>query len=91
VENVLDWEVARDVCGIRSFLGLSCYYRWFIDGFSKTTKPMTTLLEKKDEFKWTQKCQYDFEELKKVDDNTNFDLTRCAQVILCTVMSLMLG
>jgi hypothetical protein len=50
---------------IRSFLGLAGYYRRFIEGFSKIVKPLTTLLEKGREFKWDEKCQASFEELKK--------------------------
>jgi hypothetical protein len=40
------------------------YYRRFIEGFSKIAKPMTTLLAKKVEFKWTPACQESFEMLK---------------------------
>jgi hypothetical protein len=59
------------VSEIRSFLGLAGYYRRFIEGFSKIVKPLTTLLEKDREFKWTSACQSSFEELKKtVDRNT---------------------
>jgi hypothetical protein len=53
------------VSEIRSFLGLASYYRRFIEGFSKIVKPLTTLLEKDQEFKWTGACQSSFEELKK--------------------------
>jgi ribonuclease HI len=45
---------------IRSF-----NYRRFIEGFSKIVKPITTLLEKDIEFKWTGACEASFEELKK--------------------------
>ena len=50
---------------IRSFLGLAGYYRRFIEGFSKLVKPMTALLEKNAKFVWSEKCQANFEELKK--------------------------
>jgi hypothetical protein len=50
---------------IYSFLGLAGYYRRFIEGFSKLAKPMTTLLEKNAKFVWSDKCQVNFEELKK--------------------------
>jgi hypothetical protein len=40
------------------------YYRCFIEGFSNIARPMIALLAKKVEFKWTQKCQEAFEELK---------------------------
>jgi hypothetical protein len=41
------------------------YYRRFIEGFSKIARPMTTLLAKKVEFKWTPTCQDSFETLKR--------------------------
>jgi hypothetical protein len=65
VSDVLKWEAPRTVSEIRSFLGLAGYYRRFIEGFSKIVKPLTTLLEKDREFKWTGACQSSFEELKK--------------------------
>jgi hypothetical protein len=53
------------VAEIRSFLGLAGYYHRFIEGFSKIVKPLISLLEKGKEFKWDDKCQDSFEELKK--------------------------
>jgi hypothetical protein len=41
------------------------YYRHFIEGFSMIARPMTTLLAKKVEFKWTPACQESFEMLKQ--------------------------
>jgi hypothetical protein len=37
----------------------------FIEGFSKIARPMTALLAKKAEFKWTPACQKSFETLKE--------------------------
>jgi hypothetical protein len=65
VSDVLKWEPLRTVSEIRSFLRLVGYYRRFIQGLSKIVKPLTTLLEKDREFKWTTACQSNFEELKK--------------------------
>jgi hypothetical protein len=53
VQDVLGWNVPTSVGDIQSFLGLAGYYRRFIEGFSKITKPMTKLLEKDKKFKWT--------------------------------------
>jgi hypothetical protein len=46
VQDVLSWNVPTSVSEIQSFLGLARYYRSFIEGFSKISKPMTELLEK---------------------------------------------
>jgi hypothetical protein len=64
VADILNWKAPKDVRGIKSFIGMAGYYRCFIEGFSKIARPMTALLVKKVEFKWTQKCQEAFEELK---------------------------
>ena len=50
---------------IKSFLGLAGYYRRFIEGFSKIALPMTQLLQKGVEFKWTEAHQRSFDELKR--------------------------
>jgi hypothetical protein len=55
----------RDVHGIKSFIGMVGYYRHFIEGLSRIAKPMTVLLVKKVELKWTSECQESFEALKK--------------------------
>ena len=65
VQDVLNWKPPNNVSGIRSFLGLTRYYRRFIEGFSKLAKPMTALLEKNAKFIWSDKCQANFDELKK--------------------------
>jgi hypothetical protein len=60
----MDWKTPSIVLEIRSFLGLAGYYRRFIEGFSKIAKPMTSLLEKGKEFKWTEECQESFDQLR---------------------------
>jgi hypothetical protein len=52
VQDVLNWNPPKNVSKIRSFLGLTGYYRRFIEGFSKIVKPLTSLLEKGKEFNW---------------------------------------
>jgi hypothetical protein len=65
VAAILDWKVPKDARGIKSFIGMAGYYRRCIEGFSKIARPMTALLAKKVEFKWTQPCQKSFETLKQ--------------------------
>jgi ribonuclease HI len=65
VAAILDWKAPKDVRGIKSFIGMAGYYRRFIEGFSKIARPLTALLSKKVEFKWTLACQESFEMLKQ--------------------------
>jgi hypothetical protein len=46
VQDVFSWKAPMSVNDIRSFLWLVGYYRRFIEGFSKISKPMTELLKK---------------------------------------------
>jgi hypothetical protein len=65
VQDVLSWNAPTRVDDIQSFLGLVGYYRRFIKGFLKISKPMTKLLKKDKKFKWTPTCEASFQELKK--------------------------
>jgi hypothetical protein len=65
VKEIMAWSIPTTVTEIRSFLGLAGYYQRFIEGFSKIAKSMTLLLEKGREFKWDEKCQESFDQLKK--------------------------
>jgi hypothetical protein len=44
---------------------LAGYYRIFIEGFLKISKPMIELLETDKQFEWMPPCEPSFEELKK--------------------------
>ena len=66
IEVILEWKPSRSVTEVRSFLGLTGYYRRFVKGFSMTTAPMTRLLQKNVRFEWSGKCQASFEKLKLV-------------------------
>nr|GEX56338.1 putative reverse transcriptase domain-containing protein [Tanacetum cinerariifolium] len=48
IESIKDWASPKSPMEIRKFLGLAGYYRRFIEGFSKITKPMTKLIQKKE-------------------------------------------
>jgi hypothetical protein len=51
IQDVLSWNAPTSVGDFGSFLRLAWYYRRFIEGFSKISKPMTELLEKDKKFK----------------------------------------
>jgi hypothetical protein len=65
VKDILSWKTLQNVSDIRSFLGLAGYYRRFIEGFYKISKPMTELLAKGNTFEWTPRRETSFQELKK--------------------------
>ena len=43
VEEVMSWERLKSIFKIRRFLGLTGYYRKFIEDFSRLAEPMTRL------------------------------------------------
>jgi hypothetical protein len=65
VKDILSWKTPQNVSDIISFLGLAGYYRRFIEGFSKISKPTTELLAKGNTFEWTPRHETSFQELKK--------------------------
>ncbi|GJU56718.1 putative reverse transcriptase domain-containing protein [Tanacetum coccineum] len=52
IESIKDWASPKSPMEIRQFIGLAGYYRRFIKGFSKISKPMTKLTQKKVKFDW---------------------------------------
>jgi hypothetical protein len=65
VQDVLSWNAPTCVGDIQNFHGLAGYYRRFIKGFSKISKPMIELLEKDKKIESTPACEASFQELKK--------------------------
>jgi hypothetical protein len=54
---IMEWPIPKDVVDIRSFMGITGYYRRFIEGFSKIAYPITSLQKKGTKFNWSEKCQ----------------------------------
>jgi hypothetical protein len=65
VQEVMNWKPPTIVRQIRSFLGLTGYYRRFIPDFSRIAKPTTELLKKGVKYKWSQKCEDAFHALRQ--------------------------
>jgi len=65
VDAVLQWESPKSVFEVKSFLGLTGYYRRFIEGFSKLALSLTQLTRKGQAYVWDAKCEKSFQELKK--------------------------
>jgi hypothetical protein len=66
VKEVLNWKSPTTVSEVRSFLGLTDYYRRFILNFSKIAKPVTELLKKENKYVWSDACDEAFKHLKKL-------------------------
>ncbi|KAA3466320.1 DNA/RNA polymerase superfamily protein [Gossypium australe] len=64
ISAILEWKPLKNVSEVRSFLGLTGYYRQFVKGFSMIATPLTKLLQKYVKFKWSEMCQQSFEQLK---------------------------
>jgi hypothetical protein len=66
IRAIMEWSIPKDVADIRSFMGITRYYRRFIEGFSKIAYPITSLQKKGTKFNWSQKCQDSFNKLKEL-------------------------
>ena len=64
IKAVNEWKMPTRVKDVENFLGFANFYRHFIQNFSHTTKPLNKLKGKK-EWKWKEKHQRAFEELKE--------------------------
>ena len=64
IRKIKDWPVPKDVTDVRSFMGITGYYRRFIEGFSRIANPINSLQKKGKKFDWNQKCEESFKKLK---------------------------
>ncbi|XP_022864277.1 uncharacterized protein LOC111384248 [Olea europaea var. sylvestris] len=65
VTTIKDWQPSKTVHDVRSFLGLSNYYRRFVKGYSEIALPLTELTKKDKDWGWSSQCQAAFERFKK--------------------------
>jgi len=64
IQAITKFPPPTNVKEIRSFLGMTGFYRQFIQDYSEITKPITNLLKQRNAFRWTNECQAAFELLK---------------------------
>ena len=65
IVKIQEFKRPGTVKEVRQFLGLTSYYRRFINNFSKIARPINSLLNKDIGFEWKEEQEKAFEELKK--------------------------
>ena len=65
VRAVAEWPVPSDRSQVRGFLGLTSYYRRFVTAYSEMAEPLHRLLDKGQQFAWSEQCQLAFDALKR--------------------------
>ena len=77
ITAIRDFPLPKTKKGVRSFLGLTRYYRKFIPDYSSLTAPLSNLTRKQNPnvIVWTPDCEHAFKELKRV---------LCSPQVLCT-------
>jgi len=61
---ITQWPVPTNLKELRSFLGISGYYRKFVEGYAAIAAPLNALMKKNTPFIWNDDCQSAFDTLK---------------------------
>ena len=63
---ISEFPTPQKIKDIRSFIGMSNYYRKYIKDFALIVKPLTMLLRKGERWAWSEQCQYAFDKIKNI-------------------------
>ena len=64
VEKILNLKAPKDPKGVKSLLGLTNYYKKFVEGYSQICSPLFNLLKKGTPFVWSKDCEDSLTTLK---------------------------
>ncbi|GBG62761.1 hypothetical protein CBR_g32351 [Chara braunii] len=64
VASIRDWPRPQSVTKMRSFLGMTGYYRTFVKNYSIVAAPLTDLTRLDTPWEWTDECEAAFRHLK---------------------------
>ena len=76
VEAIHKWPIPTNMTEVRSFLGFTNYYQWFIMKYAQVAKPLYKLIlgenacRKCNPIKWDLECQTAFDQLKELCTTT---------------------
>ena len=70
IDKIRDWPTPTNVRQVRSFIGLTSYYRRFIENYAQIAEPLHRITGKGARFEWTREQQEAFEELQRRLTNT---------------------
>ena len=59
-----EWPTPQTVREVRSFVGLTSYYRRYVQDYAKIARPLHQLTKQVAIFLWTEECQQAFQQLK---------------------------
>ncbi|QRV80898.1 Retrotransposable element Tf2 protein [Ceratobasidium sp. AG-Ba] len=65
VKAILEWKAPTTVKQVQAFLGLAGFYRRWVENFSTKAKPLTELTRKGIKFKWTDREEKAFQDIKE--------------------------
>jgi len=64
IKAIQEWPIPQNVGDVRSFHGLSSFFKRFLPNFSSLASPLNELVKKHTPFCWTEKHQLAFQRLK---------------------------
>ena len=65
LDKIKDWTEAKNVAEVRTFLGITGYYRSLIKNYAHIASPLTDLLHNDREWKWGKEEKEAFQRLKQ--------------------------
>ena len=66
VKSVTEWPVPKTRTQVKAFLGLTGYYRKFVQGYSRVALPLTEATRNTPRFEWGPEQQRAFDQLKQL-------------------------
>ncbi|KAG3076253.1 hypothetical protein PC122_g13622 [Phytophthora cactorum] len=68
VRVINEWSTLSNVKELRQFLGLATYLCKYVENYAGKIRPLSQLLKKEAEWKWTAECQQAFDAVKQAFD-----------------------